>query len=129
MLRFPLPELRSKYLSLIQTLIACLAFMTVGPSLIVLNKYIMYNLNFPYPIIISNCGMMFSVLFCETGKLLGYVEYPKHKSIMGWNYFKTVMPVGMAQAGTLILGNMVYLHLDMGFIQVNNNNIIKSTLL
>jgi hypothetical protein len=36
----------------------------------------------------------------------------------GYLWYKRVLPVGLAHATTLALGNAVYLYLQVGFIQV-----------
>jgi hypothetical protein len=39
--------------------------------------------------------------------------------VEGVLWYKRVLPVGLAYAGTLAFGNTVYLFLNVGFIQVN----------
>ena len=95
-----------------------LAFMVIGPSLIVLNKEIMGEFKFPYPILVSNLGVTMSVVLSRAAAALGYLNPPRNASIEGQNYLRRVMPVGLAHATTLLMGNWVYLYLDMGFIQM-----------
>lgn len=74
--------------------------------------------DFPYPIMVSNLGVAASVLFSHMAANVGYITRPTDPSIQGVNYYKRVLPVGLAHAGTLMFGNWVYLYLDMGFIQM-----------
>ena len=97
--------------------VVCL-FTFVGPSLIVLNKVILQSGQFPYPIFVSNLGMIMSVLLARVSASLGFITPKKDKMIEGINWYLRVLPVGFAHAGTLMSGNWVYLYLDMGFIQM-----------
>jgi hypothetical protein len=74
--------------------------------------------HFPYPIFVSNLGVASCVLFSRVVVALGLLSPPSDPSIQGRNYYTRVMPIGLAHAGTLMLGNWVYLYLDMGFIQM-----------
>jgi hypothetical protein len=95
-------------------------FMVAGPSLILLNKYILYDLNFPFPFILAGMGVLTSALYADILAYSGYFEMTSEKkeAIKGENFVKRVLPVAIAYAATLALGNHVYLLLDVGFIQV-----------
>ena len=103
------------YLKVISVI--CL-FICVGPTLIVLNKVILQSGQFPYPIFVSNLGMIVSALLARVAAALGFITPKKDKMIEGINWYLRVLPVGFAHAGTLMTGNWVYLYLDMGFIQM-----------
>lgn len=113
----PVAEMRSLIVNL-KVLIACLVFTIVGPSLILMNKYIMDDLSFDYPLLLSCIGIAVSGLFARCLVYTGIVKLERSESITGMLYFTRVMPVGIAYAGTLACGNMVYLLLDVGFIQM-----------
>jgi len=98
--------------------IIAILFCIVGPGLIVLNKYLMQNMSFPYPIAVSNLGMASSVVFSRVCHYYGIVEIKKQEALEGRNYYTRVMLVGLAHATTLIFGNWVYLYLGMGLVQM-----------
>ena len=128
---------------ILKTLVWSSVYMLVGPSLIMLNKYIMQDLNFPYPMFLSGLGVLvsglvsfllikFGVIFIYLLSIalsylltrclncLQFVTYNKEKfdSISGRLWYKRVLPVGLAHAGTLAFGNIVYLFLNVGLIQM-----------
>jgi len=113
----PGAEMRS-FIVNIKVIGSCLVFTLVGPSLILMNKYIMDNLQFDYPLLLSSIGIAVSGLFARCLVYTGIVKLERSESITGMLYFTRVMPVGIAYAGTLACGNMVYLLLDVGFIQM-----------
>lgn len=92
--------------------------MVIGPSLILLNKYILYELNFHYPMFLSGLGVLFSGLAAQVMVRTGYVKLQRKEAVEGTFWYTRVLPVGMAYAGTLAFGNTAYLLLDVGFIQM-----------
>lgn len=96
----------------------CMAYMIIGPSLIMLNKYILYDLKFPYPMFLSGQGVLFSGLVSQLIVRLGYVKLQRRETVEGIFWYQRILPVGLAYAGTLALGNTAYLLLDVGFIQM-----------
>ena len=92
-----------------KTFIVCATYMVVGPSIILLNKYILQNLHFPYPIFLSALGVLFSGLFSHVLVRLDIVPLKCADSIQGILWYKRVLPVGFASASTLAFGNIVYL--------------------
>ena len=106
------------FLTAIKVVFLCSLFMLVGPALILLNKYILHDLNFPFPLFISSLGIFLSSIVAKFIVYLGYVTIEKKDEVEGIYYYKRVLPVGVAYAGTLATGNLVYLFLDVGFIQM-----------
>ncbi len=96
----------------------CVAYMFVGPALILLNQYILKTLMFPYPIFLSGLGVLSSGFFAQALIKLGYVTVEKPEAVQGMLWYKRVLPVGLAHAATLSFGNTVYLFLNVGFIQM-----------
>lgn len=100
------------------TLVLCTVYMFMGPGLILLNKYIMSNLNFKYPMFLSGLGVLVSGLVAQALVRMGYVTLQRKEAVEGVLWYKRVLPVGLAHASTLAFGNTVYLHLNVGFIQM-----------
>ncbi|KAJ9466402.1 putative sugar phosphate/phosphate translocator [Diplonema papillatum] len=93
----------------------CAAYLSAGPSLIILNKTIMQEQGFAYPITLSALGMVASSIFAWS-----FAEIRPHcREIMHLRpWFRQCVPVGLCKAATLTLGNAAYLHLNLGFIQM-----------
>jgi drug/metabolite transporter (DMT)-like permease len=107
-----------KILQSLPVIAACGAFMAIGPTLILLNKDVMEAQDFPYPICVSNFGVIGSVIFSYGLVRFGIITPKKQEGVEGKNWYKRVLPVGIAHAATLMSGNWVYLYLDVGFIQM-----------
>lgn len=103
---------------LLFSVFACVAYMLIGPGLILLNKYILEELSFPYPIFLSGLGVVCSALCARLLIFLGFVVVEKKEAVSGHLWYKRVLPVGMAHALSLSTGNAVYLLLNVGFIQM-----------
>ena len=99
-------------------LILVSAYMFIGPGLILLNKYILSSLDFPYPMFLSGLGVLVSGLAAQLVVRLGFVSLQRKEQVEGVLWYKRVLPVGLAHAGTLAFGNIVYLFLNVGFIQM-----------
>lgn len=92
--------------------------MVIGPALILLNKFILHNLDFPYPMFLSGLGVLFSGIVAQLIVRFGFVTLNRKEAVEGVLWYKRVLPVGLAHAGTLAFGNTVYLLLNVGFIQM-----------
>eukprot|EP00924_Labyrinthula_sp_SR-Ha-C_P005073 snap_masked-scaffold_1-processed-gene-20.49-mRNA-1 protein AED:0.08 eAED:0.08 QI:0/0/0/1/1/1/2/0/333 len=104
-------------ISPLKALLACVFYMFTGPTLILNNKYIFSDLDFKYPILVSSLGMFMTslatTLYIWTTKQSISPEY-----IDIWSYLRAFFPIGAALATTLASGNLVYLHLGVGMIQM-----------
>lgn len=101
-----------------QTIGLCSVYMFAGPVLILLNKFILSNLHFPYPMFLSALGVIFSAIVARVVVMLGFVKLQRKEQVSGLHYLRRVMPVGFFHAATLSFGNLVYLYLNVGFIQM-----------
>ena len=101
-----------------KVLVVIAAYMFIGPALILLNKYILHNLAFPYPMFLSCLGVATSGLVAQVAVRAGYVVLQRKEQVEGALWYRRVLPVGLAHAGTLAFGNSVYLLLPVGFIQM-----------
>ena len=100
-------------------LLACFGYLTVGPMLIFLNRYILKELGFKYPMTLSGLGLFASsVISFFLVNVLGIIKL-KHKDKIDRRFFATrIMPVGIFGALTLNFGNRVYLYLGVSLIQM-----------
>jgi hypothetical protein len=79
----------------------CTVYMFAGPVLILLNKFILSNLNFPYPMFLSALGVFFSAAVARVLVMAGVVKLQRKEQVEGMHYIKRVLPVGLFHAGTL----------------------------
>jgi len=82
----PLPP-ASQCMTILSTVIACAAYMFIGPSLILLNKYILDTLHFPFPIFLSCLGVICSALSARIAIALGFVTVEKKEAVAGKLWF------------------------------------------
>jgi drug/metabolite transporter (DMT)-like permease len=102
----------------IKGITALIAYTFMGPTIILINQFIMKSLLFPYPIFLSALGVLAAGLIAKALVIMQVEKEPKSEGIEGWLWYTRVLPVGLSFAATLSLGNMVYLYLDIGFIQM-----------
>lgn len=76
-----------------------LVYMFIGPSLILLNKFILHNLSFPYPMFLSGLGVAVSGLVAQIIVRSGYVVLQRKETVEGSLWYRRVLPVGLAHAG------------------------------
>jgi hypothetical protein len=104
------------------TILAVGFYMVTGPALIIVNRTILKDVGFSYPILLSALGQGLSGL---TSRVLidvfGVVKMDVHTRELAsdWKFVMTsFVPVGACQALALACGNAVYMYLHMGFIQM-----------
>lgn len=102
----------------VKTFLLCIAYMAIGPTIILMNKYILYDLNFSYPIFLSFLGVTFSALGAHSLVYFGFVKLQKKDEITLPFWYKRILPICFNFATSLGLGNVAYLYLNVGFIQM-----------
>lgn len=102
----------------LQGVLVCTIFMLVGPSLIITNQYILTSVGFSYPMFLSGLGVLFTGITARLLVSLGFEKIQRSEAVEGVLWFKRVLPVGLFSAAALAFGNIVYLYLDVGFIQM-----------
>ncbi|GIL59594.1 hypothetical protein Vafri_14339 [Volvox africanus] len=107
----------TSWLKVFTVVSASIAWMLVSSGLIMLNKYIMVDLGFEYPMFVTMMGMgmsgLLAFLCCYIFRL---VDVNEKLDIKFW--FQRILPIGLLMAITLWTGNEVYLHLTVAFIQM-----------
>ena len=102
----------------LSVLVACTLYLLVGPSLIIINRTLMRERQFNYPMLVSGLGLLFSTAVSFALVRGGCVER-KHTALITRRFFvSNLLPIGAALATTLASGNAVYLYLPVGFIQM-----------
>lgn len=96
---------------------ACLVYFVSGPALIILNKYIMTTLAFPYPIMVANLGLASMLIVTQMLVRSGFWPL-KQTELDNTSFYGTVLPLAVFACSSLILGNWVYLYLSVPLIQM-----------
>lgn len=104
----------------VRAIIACTIYMLVGPTLILINKYILTDLGFSFPLTLAGLGVFCTAVCSRLIVYLGYATLDSSNAayVEGKNYYTKVLPVGAGQAMTLAFGNAVYLYLGVSMIQM-----------
>lgn len=97
--------------------VACSLYFLSGPALIILNKYVMTTLGFPYPILVANLGLLSMLIVTQLLVRSGYWPL-KQTEVDQKAYSQTVLPLAVFGSLSLVLGNWVYLYLSVPLIQI-----------
>ena len=95
-------------------------YMAAGPTLILLNKNIMSDHDFKYPITLSGLGMVAASLVSWSAIRFGGAPCKPevYELISSKKWFTHCLPVGICKAATLTAGTATYMYLNVGFIQM-----------
>jgi drug/metabolite transporter (DMT)-like permease len=103
------------YLGIMVLGVVTLAWLCASSALIFLNKYLLVDLGFHYPMFLSGLGMLCSsVCSFALCKMLG-IAAPAGTMDM---YGRKILPVGLITAISLQTGNITYLYLSISLIQM-----------
>ena len=94
---------------------SCVFFCAAGPALMFLNKHIISQLDFRFPILITFLGMGSSGLIARCVLGLGLVEPKSRGKSTPW---ESIVPIGVLNGLTIWTGNLAYVELSVAFIQV-----------
>ena len=114
-------DIKKSSLSLMQILRvvgACALYLAIGPSLIIVNRTVLKEKGFNYPMALSGLGLVFSSAVSAALVGGGCVRLENKHVVTGSFYLRNMVPIGAAMAATLAAGNAVYLFLPVGFIQM-----------
>eukprot|EP00037_Helgoeca_nana_P027525 m.315563 g.315563 ORF g.315563 m.315563 type:complete len:313 (+) comp27525_c0_seq1:327-1265(+) len=98
--------------------VVCAAYAVAGPAIILVNKHILSDLNFPFPYSLTCMGLATSSLFSTILVQLGLVECRNKATVTSTFYVKRVLPIGAFQALAMGFGTVAYLSLTVAFIQM-----------
>ena len=94
----PPTSLTTLAFNVLQAFLLCTVFMLVGPALILLNKYIMQKLPFPYPMFLSGLGVFTSYLFSKALIVAGFATVEKKAEVEGARFYTRVRPLSLEVA-------------------------------
>lgn len=109
----------TRWIYLIKSMLACVVYLAVGPALILINRHILKEVGFNFPMALSGLGLVGASLTATVLiKVVRLVE-PQHRHLVTPQFMLyNLAPIGATMAGTLACGNAVYLYLPVGFIQM-----------
>lgn len=103
----------------LKVLATCMLYMCIGPTLILVNKFLLKDAGFPYPMCLSSLGLVFTSLMSHALVRLGKVKLNHAETVANRKFWtRNVLPVGFMTSITLFCGNAVYLHLSVAFVQM-----------
>ncbi len=103
----------------LKIIVYCGAYLAIGPTLILVNRSIMREHGFHYPMALSGLGLIFSsIVSFALVHCCHVVQLAQSKRVTFEFYTRNMVPIGAAMAATLAAGNAVYIYLPVGFIQM-----------
>ncbi|EIW67359.1 hypothetical protein M231_02499 [Tremella mesenterica] len=94
-------------------------WMACSISVILYNKYVFSNLNFPFPVFLTTWHMTFSAASTRIlQRTTNMVDGAKDLDISRDRWLKSILPIGALFSGSLVLSNYAYLTLSVSFIQM-----------
>ena len=123
-------KLRSSPCYRTDSILAIVAFCTLGPTLIFLNNYILTEMDFPYPTFLSMMGLASTSIYAHISR--ASVERTTKKTTPQYidaYYYKCILIVGVCQGLTLWTGLKANLYLGVGLIQMMKSATIVCVLM
>ena len=114
----------------IRGVISIALYMTAGPTLVLMNNYVLNDLSFKYPIMLSSLGIFTSSLIIHALVLSKYITIRNEiKNIVTFKFLITRIGIlSLLQALTLNFGNLVYTHLSVSLIQMLTKFLVHTLL-
>ncbi|KAG2493819.1 hypothetical protein HYH03_008037 [Edaphochlamys debaryana] len=107
---------------------ACVLWLVCSSTIILVNKYLMVDLNFKYPMAVAAMGMGFASVACFVWCDLLRMVAPA-VGVDNRFYWSRIFPVGACQGLTLFLGNMMYFYLTVAFIEMSRASLPVTTMI
>ncbi|CAI4212598.1 unnamed protein product [Parascedosporium putredinis] len=86
---------------------------------ILFNKWLIDTAGFKYPVLLTCWHLVFATLATQIlAKTTTLVDGRKRVKMTGRVYLRAVVPIGVLYSGSLVCSNLVYLYLNVAFIQM-----------
>lgn len=105
-------------LEVAKTALAFLVFFFSGPSLIMVNRTILRELNFPFPLTLSLYTLCFASIFAFVLVHVLQLELRHASLVTPQFYIKRILPIGALTGSTIVMGMSSYLFLTVAFVQM-----------
>eukprot|EP00798_Chlamydomonas_sp_ICE-L_P021077 gene21077-27958_t len=98
-------------------LVVCIAWMAVSSGAIMINRSLMVDLGFRYPVTVAWLGLLTSTALASIWVEL-MIPKSHRQQVTRHDYFTRIVPVGFFMALTFQCGNTGYLYLTVAFVQM-----------
>eukprot|EP00892_Ulva_mutabilis_P008674 jgi/Ulvmu1/6179/UM028_0035.1 len=95
----------------------CAGYLAASSLLILLNKFLLSEDGFAYPLMLSGSGMFVTCIGSSVMVRIPAIV-PEQQAVTRETYTQKILPLGLCSAATLALGNMAYLYLEVGLVQM-----------
>jgi len=112
----------------LETICALGLYFISGPALILLNKHMMMNMDFQFPIAISNFGNLGMSLMAHGAVRLNFSQL-RSPTIRSTVFFELLLPLSVCSSLSLVLGNYAYLYISVPLIQILKSGTIVLVML
>ncbi|PWY87450.1 TPT-domain-containing protein [Aspergillus heteromorphus CBS 117.55] len=86
---------------------------------ILFNKWVIESTEFRYPIILTTWHLIFATLATQLlARTTTMLDGRKKIKMDGRTYLRMIIPIGILYSGSLVCSNIVYLYLNVSFIQM-----------
>ncbi|KAE8154337.1 triose-phosphate transporter family-domain-containing protein [Aspergillus avenaceus] len=86
---------------------------------VLFNKWILDSTEFRYPILLTTWHLVFATVVTQImARTTTLLDGRKHIEMNGRIYGRTMIPIGLLYSGSLVCSNIVYLYLNISFIQM-----------
>lgn len=86
---------------------------------ILFNKYLLSNLHFHYPAILTCWHLLFATVTTQVlARTTTLLDGRKEVKMTGRVYLRAIVPIGLLYSASLVCSNQVYLYLSVAFIQM-----------
>ncbi|RAH54548.1 integral membrane protein [Aspergillus piperis CBS 112811] len=86
---------------------------------ILFNKWVIESTEFRYPIILTTWHLVFATLATQLlARTTTMLDGRKRMRMDGRTYVRMIIPIGILYSGSLVCSNIVYLYLNVSFIQM-----------
>ena len=103
---------------LVYAVLSCLFYCAVGPVLIFLNKHILADTGYKFPVALTLLGMLCSSSIAFILCALGISKRENAAQVTVPFYMRNIMPIGLLIGATMYLGNMAYIYLSVAYLQM-----------
>ncbi|OGM47996.1 integral membrane protein [Aspergillus bombycis] len=86
---------------------------------VLFNKWILDSTEFRYPILLTTWHLVFATVVTQVlARTTTLLDSRKNIEMNSRMYARTMLPIGLLYSGSLVFGNIVYLYLNISFIQM-----------
>ncbi|KAH7054600.1 DUF250 domain membrane protein [Macrophomina phaseolina] len=102
----------------------------LSSSLVLFNKWILYGSGFPFPLFLTSWHLFFATLVTQIlARSTRLLDSRRHVPMTYAVYLKHVVPIAVLNSLSLVCGNVVFLYLNVSFIEMLKATNAVATLL